>query len=103
MATELINCGKNVKVLCKVYPNVCLQHFTMCASSPQLHVLKRMQNCGSLISRCCVLRSIISGDRETGWEALAAKQVRNDEAHLAWGSDRTGRTQWTYMLFRKKN
>ena len=55
------------------------------------------------MSRWCVLRSIVSGDRETGWEASAVKQVRDEEDHLARGSDHTGRTQWTYMLSRKKN
>lgn len=101
---ELISCSKNVKVFCKVLSK-CMPSAFYCASifSPAASEAQEDVKLLLINSTLVCLRSITSGDRDTGWEAFAVKQVRGEEKDLAEDSDRAGRIWETYTLFRKKN
>lgn len=100
---ELISCSKNVKVFCKVLSK-CMLSAVYRASilSPAASEAEEDVKLLLINFTLVCLRSITSGDRETGWEAFAVKQVRS-EKDLAEDSDRAGRIRETYTLFRKKN
>lgn len=78
MAMELINCGKSEKVFCKVLSKCMpLAFYYVCISFPAAYNAE--EDVKLLINSLLVCVEIYhSGGRETGWEALAVKWVRDN-------------------------
>ena len=78
MAMELINHGKSVKVFCKVLSKCApLAFYYVCISFPA--ACNAEEDVKLLINSLLVYVEIYhSGGRETGWEALAVKWVRDN-------------------------